>query len=353
MKNSYTQKEQYYGEYLGLDKILEAQLPESEARGIDAHDEMLFIIIHQTYELWFKQIMHELDSIIGIFQATSINDNAPSLQIAVHRTNRIVEIWKLLVSQVDVLETMTPMDFLDFRDLLTPASGFQSVQFRELETKLGLKMENRHEQRYYEHQLCPAHVTQIKALDDKESFLELLEQWLERTPIWGAENWEGFEVPEGAKENIHPFWATYRHTFESGLVSQELAAIRMSDFDNLILGEGEQETRLSAASLQAALFITLYRDYPLMQMPYQLLSKWLEIDELMASWRYRHMSMVRRMIGMRVGTGGSTGADYLKGAMEKHHIFGDFTRITTYLIPRAKLPTLPPVLEGKLRFRTV
>jgi tryptophan 2,3-dioxygenase len=275
------------------------------------------------------------------------------LQIAVHRTNRIVEIWKLLVSQVDVLETMTPMDFLDFRDLLTPASGFQSVQFRELETKLGLKMENRHEQRYYEHQLCPAHVTQIKELDTKESLLDLLEQWLERTPIWAAENWNDFEVPEGAKEDIHPFWATYRHTFESGLVSQELAGIKMGDFDSLILGEGEQDTRLSAASLQAALFITLYRDYPLMQMPYQLLSKWLEIDELMASWRYRHMSMVRRMIGMRVGTGGSTGASYLKGAMEKHHIFGDFTRITTYLIPRAKLPKLPPVLEQKLRFTAI
>ena len=353
MKNSYTQKEQYYGEYLGLDKILEAQFPESEARGIEAHDEMLFIIIHQTYELWFKQIMHELNSIMDIFQATSINDNAPSLQIAVHRTNRIVEIWKLLVSQVDVLETMTPMDFLDFRDLLTPASGFQSVQFRELETKLGLKMENRHEQHYYEHQLCPAHVTQIKELDTKESFLDLLEQWLERTPIWATENWNGFEVPEGAKKNIHPFWANYRHTFESGLVSQELAEIKMGDFDSLILGEGEQDTRLSTASLQAALFITLYRDYPLMQMPYQLLSKWLEIDELMASWRYRHMSMVRRMIGMRVGTGGSTGASYLKGAMEKHHIFGDFTRITTYLIPRAKLPKLPPVLEQKLRFTAI
>jgi len=353
MKNSYTQKEQYYGEYLGLDKILDAQLLESEARGIDAHDEMLFIIIHQTYELWFKQIMYELNSIIDIFQATSINDNAPSLQIAVHRTNRIIEIWKLLVSQVDVLETMTPMDFLDFRDLLTPASGFQSVQFRELETKLGLKMENRHEQHYYEHQLCPMHVAQIKELDTKESFLDLLEQWLERTPIWAAEDWNDFEVPKGAKKDIHPFWATYRHTFESGLVSEELAAIKMSDFDRLILGEGEQETRLSAASLQAALFITLYRDYPLMQMPYQLLSKWLEIDELMANWRYRHMSMVRRMIGMRVGTGGSTGASYLKGAMEKHHIFGDFTRITTYLIPRAKLPTLPLALEQKLRFTTI
>lgn len=353
MKNSYTQKEQYYGDYLGLEKILDAQFPESEARGVDAHDEMLFIIIHQAYELWFKQIMHELDSIINIFDSGRINDNSADLQIAVHRTNRIVEIWKLLVAQVDVLETMTPMDFLDFRDLLAPASGFQSVQFRKLETKLGLKMENRHEKRYYEHQLRPEHIAGIKGLEGQSSLIELLEQWLERIPIWAGEYWEHFEAPAGSDKNMHPFWATYRHTFESGLLSAELAAISMTNFDNLILGKGEQMTRLSSESLQAALFITLYRDYPLMQIPYQFLSKWLEIDELMANWRYRHMSMVRRMIGMRVGTGGSTGANYLKGAMEKHHIFSDFTRITTYLIPRAKLPKLPVVLEDKLRFASI
>lgn len=353
MKNSYTQKEQYYGDYLGLDKILGAQFPESEARGVDAHDEMLFIIVHQAYELWFKQIMHDLDSILKIFQPETINDNSASLQIAVHRTNRIVEIWKLLVSQIDVLETMTPMDFLDFRDLLAPASGFQSVQFRKLETKLGLKMQNRHEKRYYEHQLRPEHVTGIKELEGERSLIELLEEWLVRIPIWALENWTNFDVPEGAATDMHPFWATYRHTFEAGLVGAELTAISMADFDNLILGKGEKTTRLSCEALQAALFITLYRDYPLMQMPYQLLSKWLEIDELMANWRYRHMSMVRRMIGMRVGTGGSSGANYLKGAMEKHHIFADVTRITTYLIPRAKLPKLPAVLEDKLRFTTI
>lgn len=349
MKNSYTQKEQYYGDYLGLDKILDAQFPESEARGVDAHDEMLFIIVHQAYELWFKQIMHELNSILKIFQQEQINDNAGSLQIAVHRTNRIVEIWKLLVSQIDVLETMTPMDFLDFRDLLAPASGFQSVQFRELETKLGLKMDQRHEKRYYEHQLRPEHVEQIEKLDTHKSLFVLLDEWLKRIPIWDLDYWKGFEKPEGAGDT-HPFWATYRHTYESGLVREEQKAISMNDFDSLFLGKGESTTRLSKESMQAALFITLYRDYPLLQMPYQLLSKWLEIDELMANWRYRHMSMVRRMIGMRVGTGGSTGANYLKGAMEKHHIFGDLTRITTYLIPRAKLPHLPEKLEERLRF---
>ncbi len=350
MKNSYTKKEQYYGDYLGLDKILNAQFPESEARGVDAHDEMLFIIIHQAYELWFKQIMHELDSILELFGQEEINDNSSTLQVATHRTNRIVEIWKLLVSQVTVLETMTPMDFLDFRDLLAPASGFQSFQFRKLEAKIGLKMKSRHEACYYQYQLRKEDIKGITELEGEDSLLDLMDKWLKRIPFWNNEFWQDFEVPEGASTDLHPFWATYRHIYQSGLIGAELKSIDMSDFDSLFFGKGGVSTRLSPESCQTALFITLYRDNPLFQVPFQFLSKWLEIDELMASWRYRHMSMVRRMIGMRIGTGGSSGANYLKGAMEKHHIFSDFTRLTTYLIPRAKLPELPVALKEKMRF---
>ena len=350
MKNSSTDKEQYYGDYLGLDKILNAQFPESDARGVDAHDEMLFIIIHQAYELWFKQIMYELDSILDLFSQEKINDNAATLQVAMHRTNRIVEIWKLLVAQVTVLETMTPMDFLDFRDLLAPASGFQSVQFRILEAKIGLKMDTRHQNAYYKRQLRPEHIQAIKAMENQDSLLVLLDQWLKRIPFWDTEFWKDFEVPEGAAKDLHPFWATYRYTYESGLVGAEIKSIDMSDFDSLFFGKGGITTRLSPESCQTALFITLYRDNPLFQVPFQFLNKWLEIDELMASWRYRHMSMVRRMIGMRIGTGGSSGANYLKGAMEKHHVFSDLTRLTTYLIPRTKLPELPSELKDKMRF---
>jgi len=350
MKNSYTEKEQYYGDYLALDKILDAQFPESEARGVDAHDEHLFIIIHQAYELWFKQVMHDLDSILDVFNTKKIDDNSAALQIATHRTNRIVEIWKLLVNQVTVLETMTSMDFLDFRDLLSPASGFQSFQFRQLEARLGLKMENRHENRYYEHQLRKEHIQSIKEIEEEPTLLELMEGWLERSPFWNMKYWEDYDVPEGADTSLHPFWATYRHVYKSGLRSEEMAAISMSDFDALFFGKGDAKTRLSPKACQAILFIRLYRDYPLLAQPHQFMSKWLEIDELMARWRHRHLTMVRRMIGMRVGTGGSSGASYLKGAMEKHHIFSDFTRLTTYLVPRTKMPKLPKVLADNLRF---
>jgi tryptophan 2,3-dioxygenase len=351
MKNSYTHKDQYYGDYLGLDKILDAQHPESEARNVEAHDEMLFIIIHQAYELWFKQIMHELDSILAIFSNDKVSDNRGDLQIVVHRSNRIVEIWKLLVAQVRVLETMTPMDFLDFRDLLTPASGFQSVQFRALEAKLGLEMEHRHQKRHYQEQLRPEDVQRVHEVEEQTSFIKLLGEWLERLPFWQDEYWVAFQAEQGLEGDIHPFWAYYRKVYEEGLISAERKAIAMSDFDQLFLEEDGGGAHLSAKAMRAVLFITLYRDYPLLQAPYQLLSKWLEVDELMANWRYRHMSMVRRMIGMRVGTGGSSGAKYLKGALEKHHIFGDLTRVTTYLVPRMRIPELPKQLSDELSFR--
>src|ERR687885_788676 len=150
--------ELHYDDYLELDKILNAQHPESAKHNLSAHDEMLFIIIHQTYELWFKQLHHEADSILEIMRKPSLNDNSPELQTVVHRLNRMAVILRLLVHQIDVLETMTPMDFLDFRDRLQPASGFQSWQFKLLEANLGLKFEHRHGQEYYTAQLRPAHV---------------------------------------------------------------------------------------------------------------------------------------------------------------------------------------------------
>ena len=115
-----------YHDYLQLDKILNSQLLESEKHNLVAHDEMLFIVIHQAYELWFKQLHHEVDSVVKIMSKPALNDNSPELQTVVHRLSRCVTILRVLVHQIDIMETMTPMDFLDFRDLLRPASGFQS-----------------------------------------------------------------------------------------------------------------------------------------------------------------------------------------------------------------------------------
>jgi tryptophan 2,3-dioxygenase len=140
----------YYRDYLQLDKILNAQVPLSAAQGTPGHDERLFIIIHQVYELWFKQIQHELDDVLDIFSKEYIDEK--QIGIAVSRLRRITEIQKVLVDQLNVLETMTALDFLEFRHLLSPASGFQSVQFREIENKLGVVPEQRMGYDSWQHQ---------------------------------------------------------------------------------------------------------------------------------------------------------------------------------------------------------
>ena len=162
--------------------------------------------------------------------------------------------------------------------------------------------------------------------------------------------WSDFEVPEGAKEGIHPFWASFRNTYESGLVGSEVQEISMKAFDDLFFAVEDRPIRLSGAASRAALFINMYREYPLLQQPYRLLNLILEIDELMATFRYKHIIMVRRMIGIRSGTGGSSGSKYLQGAMEKHQIFAEIAGLATYLIPRKKLPKLTTSLAKDLSF---
>src|SRR6187399_645369 len=132
----------HYHSYLHLDKILDAQFPRSaQVEKVTAHDEMLFIIMHQVYELWFKQIIHELESISVMFEDNLMDER--EISTAVNRLERIIEIQKLLIEQINVMETLTAMDFLDFRQYLFPASGFQSLQFRVIENLLGLKLDQR------------------------------------------------------------------------------------------------------------------------------------------------------------------------------------------------------------------
>src|SRR6266496_5316011 len=202
--------EMHYHDYLQLDKILNAQSPESNKQNLAAHDEMLFIIIHQAYELWFKQLHHETNSIVAIMKKPALNDNSPELQTVVHRLNRIATILRVLVHQIDIMETMTPMDFLDFRDMLRPASGFQSWQFKELEAKLGLKFQHRHGQEYYISQLKKEQVEAIKKTESERSLLELVNDWLERMPL--APSWPNAE---------EPFWDDYRSRYENSLAEGE------------------------------------------------------------------------------------------------------------------------------------
>jgi tryptophan 2,3-dioxygenase len=335
--------EMNYHDYLQLDKILNAQFPESEKHKLAAHDEMLFIIIHQAYELWFKQLHYETDSILQIMRKPALNDNSPELQTVVHRLSRIITIFRVLIHQIDIMETMTPMDFLDFRDMLRPASGFQSWQFKELEAKLGLKYEHRHGQEYYISQLRKEHVEVIRKAEGERSLLQLVNDWLERMPL--APQWP----PE--KEG-NSFWDQYWVCLKNSLAETEKDNLVF--FEETFFSEKENaENSLSSKAKRAALFIMLYRGYPLLQMPFQLLNGLLEIDVQLSSWRYRHMNMVHRMIGSRIGTGGSSGKDYLKAAADKHYIFKEISQLNSYLIERRKLPVLSSEIEKRLGFAAV
>jgi tryptophan 2,3-dioxygenase len=237
-----------YGSYLAVDELLALQRPRSEG---PEHDEMLFIVIHQVYELWFKQVLHEVDHVIDLLGAREPHR-------AQHTLKRILTILKVLVAQLDILETMTPLEFQSFRTRLEAASGFQSDQFRQLEFVLGNKSKGA-----------------IERFAAGSRARAALEQRFGKPTLWDAfllyVSREGYAVPPA-------------------LLTRDVTA------------------RLEpSAELQETL-IQLYRRDPKNA---EMCERLVDLDEGLQEWRYRHVKMVQRTIGAKAGTGGSSGAQYL------------------------------------------
>jgi tryptophan 2,3-dioxygenase len=352
----------YYSDYIELDKILNSQHPKSFESLEEGNDEMLFIIIHQVYELWFKQITFELDLVRNIFIRGRINDNSDDMSKAVQKLKRIGKILELINQQVSVLETMTALDFLEFRNLLLPASGFQSKQFRLIEAKLGLKTEQRYKREYYKYtrkgSLLERDLQEVTQAERESTLKELVVQWLERMPFFEDKYWKDYKRSTPPSGNVdqpaansdavdrHNFWVDYRNAYEQSLSRNE--AERLAEFDKVFFEKGRGE--VSQTAMRAALFITIYRNLPIFHMPFELLNTLSEIDELLSNWRYRHFMMVRRIIGLRVGTGGTSGAGYLEGTLSQHYAFREITEVATFLIERSKRPGLPDTLKEKVSF---
>ncbi|MGZ4579395.1 MAG: tryptophan 2,3-dioxygenase [Nocardioidaceae bacterium] len=240
-----------YGSYLRLAELLDQQRLESDPA---AHDELLFITIHQVYELWFKQLLHEATAARDAMLEGAATPQGSRLWWAQHLLQRMHVIERVLVQQVDVLETMTPQDFLQFRQTLAPASGFQSVQFRELEFLSGAKDKS--------------FVDRFRGLTDEER--QRLRRRLDEPTLWDA----------------------FVHVLETrGLDTGSEEAVT--------------DSRRRAAHDRAT-----YADV------WALAEALLEHDELAAAWRARHVVMVERMIGTKTGTGGSSGAEYLRSRLE-------------------------------------
>ena len=239
-----------YGSYLQLERLLTAQRLESRP---PAHDELLFITIHQVYELWFQQLLHEATAARDAM-LQGADDGGAELWLAQHLLHRMHVIERVLVHQVDVLETMTPQDFLQFRQSLAPASGFQSVQFRELEFLSGAK--------------DPSFVERFKGLTEDEK--ARLRRRLDEPTLWDA--------------------------FVQVLAARGLPV------------DGDEA--ITDSVRHAAHDRSSYADV------WAIAEALLEHDELAAGWRARHVVMVERMIGTKTGTGGSSGAEYLRSRLD-------------------------------------
>jgi tryptophan 2,3-dioxygenase len=255
-----------YGKYLRIDELLSLQQPRDDVE----HDEMLFIVIHQVYELWFKEILHELDYLRALLG----DGDVPR---AMHTLKRILTILKVQVSQLDILETMTPTEFLTFRERLESASGFQSDQFRQLEFAMGRKKRASVER-------FPEGSRAREALDRR---------WGEAT-IWDALvshlAEQGYPVPAAVLE---------RDPTEDVRPSPELQQV----------------------------LIELYRSDPWNA---ELCERFVDLDEGVQEWRYRHVKMVERTIGRKVGTGGSAGSAYLHTTLNTP-LFPDLWEIRAHL----------------------
>ncbi len=346
----------YYGDYLGLDQLLSSQKPKSEA-----HDETLFIIIHQVYELWFKQILHELDSVIDIFDQNQVPEKAMGKVVA--RLSRIHEIQKVLNDQLKIIETMTPLDFMDFRDHLTPASGFQSIQFRLVEMKMGLKLKHRvqYAKSMFLTRLKPEHQKVLLDEEEKKSLLDLLDAWLCRFPLFNDPHftfWQDYQKQVYTMLTKDALTIKNNKTLSAEEIELQLKQLEMTkntfeslfkvDIHNQLLKEGKRQ--LSHKATLAALFISLYRDEPLLALPYRVITNLIDIDEGFTTWRYRHAIMAHRLLGTKIGTGGSSGHEYLKSAADNNRAYPDLFNLSTFLIPRSMRPILPEEIANKLNF---
>lgn len=256
-----------YGSYLKIDELLSLQQPESDP---PEHDEMLFIIIHQVFELWFKQVLHELDQMVE-----HLNDDREAL--SGHQLSRVLTIFKTLIGQVDILETMTPLEFDSFREFLANSSGFQSAQFRELEFLLGLK--------------DPTHIERMAG-----------------NPREVANLTRRFEEPS--------LWDAFiRYVARRGyLVPEEF------------LNRDVTQTVGYSAEIQQIL-VDIYRIDPGLTALCEALT---DLDEGLQEWRFRHVMMVQRTIGSKMGTGGSSGVEYLRSTLFRP-VFPDLWAIRSAL----------------------
>ncbi len=297
-----------YGGYLRLEDLLELQEGPAGYAPSPCNDETHFIIVHQAFELWFKLILSELKSAHKILNSDKVDEKVmPKL---VHHLERVTSIFNLMSQQWKVMETLDPQDFLNFRDDLGTASGFESFQMREMENLMGQKW-------------VDGKPFGKKSEGKQKSLYDVTCDWLFRTPIQGSTL-----DSDNDESSVDKFIEAYVQAHESQYPETNQDVIDFFDVEGV--------ARRRRAGL---LFIESYRSLPLLAWPRKLISKLIELEQAMVLWRASHARMVERMIGRRIGTGGSSGVDYLD-MTTKFRVFIDLWLVRSILIKRESLPKL-------------
>jgi tryptophan 2,3-dioxygenase len=349
-----------YWDYLRLPDLLNLQ-GGLEGNEDELHnDEVHFIVVHQAFELWFKLTIREIRLARDHLAAPHVPEQ--HIPHVVQHLRRVNTILRLCGQQFEVMETLTPQDFLAFRDKLIPASGFQSFQMREIEILLGL-LETQRVDSGFGNPLeairrmgkgTPTGAIAIAHLERAQSELSLrksMQNWLYRTPIQGSTP----DMP-GDDDAVRAFVTDYLAAMDarskvqaeqliaSGVMKAEVADEKFARIAELarafLLAEDVEEGAERARRIRAAiLFIESYRELPLLAWPRVLLDTIVETEEMLVIFRSRHARMVERVIGRRMGTGGSSGVDYLDKTTA-YRIFTDLWSIRTLLLPKDALPPM-------------
>jgi len=350
-----------YWEYIRVEELLALQSGLDDDETELSNDEVLFITVHQVFELWFKLVLRELRSLRDFFNQEVVADQAMSN--AVRSIRRVSTLIRRCVDHFEVIETLTTRGYLGFRDKLMPASGFQSAQMRQMEILMGLDDSARIPlgggEGYFE--ALRAHdggessaMRRVKtAREDRPSLAEAVTEWLYRTPLGGLAPGE-----DGAEEALERFVAAYvgaqsaeiDHTCELALArarsEAEIERLRAryeaeKAASRGFLNPGEDQGGKRRQRIRAsALFILSYRELPLLAWPRDVLDGLIELEQLFVIFRQRHARMVERVIGRRTGTGGSSGVDYLDNTALTYRVFRDLWEVRTHQIKELANPPL-------------
>jgi tryptophan 2,3-dioxygenase len=357
-----------YWDYIKVEPLLALQSGLEGDEDQLSNDEVLFITVHQIDELWFKLILRELVMVRDCFACSPVPEQ--SLASAVRGIRRTSMLWRNVAQHFELMETMTTRDYLAFRDKLSPASGFQSAQLREIEIVMGLQSRQRvamgHESSYLDAlrnadgSPSPA-LRRVEArLQGPVSLKQNLDEWLYRTPIQGSHP----DAPDDAAvttEFVSDYLAAHERQANAQIDAARTQALNPEDADRLqqrFTAEidaarafleardlPEAERRRASRIRAAIVFIESYRELPLLAWPREVLDGIVALEQAFLIFRQRHARMVERVIGRRTGTGGSAGVEFLDQTALRYRVFSDAWAVRTLLLRR---DALPPVLRPEL-----